>query len=181
MTRVSQCSAGSHKPRRPGATPGPATCWKMSEARYANRQSGQVENLVCVGSSPTLVTQTNPKRQRGRTLLEVSKSLERSPSLTLRVSETSSVPSSNGEGAWPTPRRRWFDSIRDYCSSSVTRRTTTRACRSMGGCLPCKQAIRVRFPVGPLSSVIDPVVQRRRRLSDIQESDGSSPSGVTRS
>lgn len=55
MTRVSQCSAGSHKPRRPGATPGPATCWKMSAARYANRKSGQVESLVCVGSSPTLV------------------------------------------------------------------------------------------------------------------------------
>ncbi len=68
MTRVSQCSAGSHKPRRPGATPGPATCWKDSEARYANRKSGQVESLVCVGSSPTLVIL---ERQIGRWLLIV--------------------------------------------------------------------------------------------------------------
>ena len=49
MTRVSQCSAGSHKPRRPGATPGPAT-WPGTQIW----KSGQVENLACVGSSPTL-------------------------------------------------------------------------------------------------------------------------------
>ena len=62
-----------------------------------------------------------------------------------------SVPSSNGHDAWPTPRRRWFDSIRDHWLLSVARRQSTRrACRSMEGCLPCKQAIRVRFPVGPL-------------------------------
>ena len=116
LTRVSQCSAGSHKPRRPGATPGPAT-WPGTQIW----KSGQVESLTCVGSSPTLV---NPMK---------------------------SVPSSNGNDAWPTPRRRWFDSIRDHSLLNVAQqRTTNWACRSMEGCLPCKQAIRVRFPVGPL-------------------------------
>ena len=37
------------------------------------------------------------------------------------------------------------------------------------------------MPVGstPTSVTIDPVVQRQRRLGDNQESDGSSPSGIT--
>ena len=88
----------------------------------------------------------------------------------------------------------------DYGLSALD---STWACRSMGGCLPCKQAIRVRFPVGPLGIFdfgfaifvwgnnqienpkseikieIGPVVQWRRRLNDIQEIDGSSPSGIT--
>ena len=51
--RVGQCSSGSHKPRPPGATPGPAT---FISAGYANRQSGEVESLVPVGSTPTSVT-----------------------------------------------------------------------------------------------------------------------------
>ncbi len=38
--------------------PDPLLVWKVTEARYANRQSGQVENLVLVGSIPTLATAT---------------------------------------------------------------------------------------------------------------------------
>lgn len=49
-SRVSQRSAGPHKPGPSGATPEPAM------TRYANRQSGEVESLVFVGSTPTLVT-----------------------------------------------------------------------------------------------------------------------------
>ena len=49
-SRVSQRSAGPHKPGPSGATPEPAM------TRYANWQSGEVESLVFVGSTPTLVT-----------------------------------------------------------------------------------------------------------------------------
>ena len=39
--------------------PDPLLVWRenVSEARYANRQSGQVESLVCVGSIPTLANE----------------------------------------------------------------------------------------------------------------------------
>ena len=50
LTRVSQRSAGPHKPGPSGATPEPAM------TRYANWQSDEVESLVFVGSTPTLVT-----------------------------------------------------------------------------------------------------------------------------
>ena len=50
QSRVSQRSAGPHKPGPSGATPEPAM------TRYANRQSDEVESLVFVGSTPTLVT-----------------------------------------------------------------------------------------------------------------------------
>ena len=49
-SRVSQRSAGPHKPGPSGATPEPAM------TRYANWQSDEVESLVFVGSTPTLVT-----------------------------------------------------------------------------------------------------------------------------
>ena len=52
--RVSQCSAGPHKPGPPGATPGPAM------TGYANWHSGEVESLVPVGSTPTSVTELAP-------------------------------------------------------------------------------------------------------------------------
>ena len=50
ISRVSQCSVRPHKPCLSGATPEPAM------TRYANWQSGEVESLVIVGSTPTLVT-----------------------------------------------------------------------------------------------------------------------------
>ena len=50
LTRVSQRSSGPHKPGPSGATPEPAM------TRYANWQSDEVESLVFVGSTPTLVT-----------------------------------------------------------------------------------------------------------------------------
>ena len=37
MTRVSECSVRSHKPRPPGATPGPATFWSR-ELRVQSRE-----------------------------------------------------------------------------------------------------------------------------------------------
>lgn len=50
---------------------------------------------------------------------------------------------------------------------------------SFNGRMPALQASDPGSIPGGSTEVLDPVVQRRRRLSDIQESDGSSPSGVT--
>jgi hypothetical protein len=50
ILRVSQCSVRPHKPRLSGATPEPAM------TRYANWQSDEVESLVIVSSTLTLVT-----------------------------------------------------------------------------------------------------------------------------
>ena len=75
--QVGRRPVGSHKADLPGSSPGPATTgtWLMANGRwpegisgqepfairqrqteYANRQSGQVESLVPVGSTPTSVT-----------------------------------------------------------------------------------------------------------------------------
>lgn len=51
-SRVSQCSAGPHKPGPWVQLPDPL----LLATEYANRQSGQVEGLVFVGSTPTSVT-----------------------------------------------------------------------------------------------------------------------------
>ena len=43
LTRMGQCSVEFHTLRPPGATPGSATC---ETTRYANRQSGHVEDVA---------------------------------------------------------------------------------------------------------------------------------------
>ena len=60
LPRVSQRSAGPHKPGPSGATPEPAM------TRYANWQSDEVESLVFVSS--TLTPVTLEKRSRGPTV-----------------------------------------------------------------------------------------------------------------
>ncbi len=53
------------------------------------------------------------------------------------------VPWSNGDDAWVTSRKRWFDSIRDHCE---TRRSVGVPAAHLRG----KEGDRVRFPDGPL-------------------------------
>ena len=73
LTRVSQRSAGPHKPGPSGATPEPAM------TRYANWQSDEVESLVFVGSTPTLVT-LDRVVQRLRRLVDIQESDGSTPS-----------------------------------------------------------------------------------------------------
>ena len=75
ISRVSQCSFGPHKPGLSGATPEPATYM----TRYANWQSGEVESLVFVGSTPTLVT-FDRVVQRLRCLADIQESDGSTPS-----------------------------------------------------------------------------------------------------
>jgi hypothetical protein len=67
---VSQRSTGPHKPGPSGATPEPA----IRTTRYANWQSGEVESLVFVGSTPTLVT-IDRVVQRQRRLVDFQESM----------------------------------------------------------------------------------------------------------
>ncbi len=55
MTQVGQCSVKAHNLQQSGATPGPGTF-----DRVRKWQSGQVESLVYVGSTPTSVIEIGP-------------------------------------------------------------------------------------------------------------------------
>ena len=47
--------------------------------------------------------------------------------------ETNTVPWSSGNDTWPTPRKRWFDSIRDYLTAQV-RQLAERLGLNPSGC-----------------------------------------------
>src|SRR5262249_54425028 len=61
---------------------------------------------------------------------------------------------SSGDDSWPTPRQRWFESIRDHFW----------AAGPTGGRRPRTPEMRVQFPRGPLSGGRKAVIRQRRKL-----------------
>ena len=98
---------------------------------------------MSVGSSPTSVIEEEGRDQKS----EVSKqqhNLETSLTSDLWLLISSSpTPWSRGEDSWPTPRQRWFESIRGYLRSAGV-----VAARLRG-----KEEDRVQFPSGPLMRI----------------------------
>ena len=103
-------------------------------------------NPVGQGSSPweralgepsPLVLAHGPTGRRQLRKLEIRVRLPVSPL------HTTTVPWSNGKDAWPTPKRRWFNSIRDYLGPDTP---TGRAARLKPG------RLRVRLPLWVLTN-----------------------------
>ena len=156
---------GPHKPGLPGATPGPAT---LTRTGYANWQSGEVESLVPVGSTPTSVTYDDPVVQRRRRLGDSQENDGSSPSgITCKIrsvgvlaahllgKEEDRVQFPDG----PLEQKSWAGMYRgatDPCKIGVVGSTPIRSTgrqrahgptgRHQNGILE----IRVQLPVGPL-------------------------------
>ena len=127
LTRVSQRSAGPHKPGPSGATPEPAM------TRYANWQSGEVESLVFVGSTPTLVT-----------FDRVVQRLRRSPRRQVMVQFHPRSLDNDRSVSVAAARARGKDEDRVQFPDGPLLKTW--AARPTGRCLACNQEIGVRFP-----------------------------------
>src|SRR5262245_34430701 len=84
-------------------------------AWYANRQSARFERPGFVGSTPTRAT---PPCGVWRAVCRANgeEPCPARPSRTLLSAPQATASWSNGYDTWITTRKRWFDSIRGYCS-----------------------------------------------------------------
>ena len=90
-----------------------------------------------LGEPPLIIWAHGPTGRRQLRKLEIRVRLPVSPL------HTTTVPWSNGKDAWPTPKRRWFNSIRDYLGPDTP---TGRAARLKPG------RLRVRLPLWVLTN-----------------------------
>lgn len=159
LMRVSQAQPGLISLDRRVRLPDPL----LTLTRYANRQSGEVESLVFVGSSPTLVTH-DPVIQRLRRLDDTQEADGSTPSGITRWSAGVSEARVFGKDedrvrfpggplelmGWHVPRRRltFAKSVRRvrFPSGPLKARAHGQTARRQLGRLE----IWVRFPVGPL-------------------------------
>ena len=121
----------------PVSIPGPATAGRTWKTGYANWQSGEVESLVPVGSTPTSVTETIPWSNGKDAWVTTRKVMVRfHPGSLLRRSVGVLAARLLGK------EEDRFDSRTDL--------SMRRAAGPTGRRLVCTQAIGVRFPGGPL-------------------------------
>ena len=169
QTQVSQCSAGPHKPGPPGATPGPAICKHDIHGRVrkqAKRRGREPRDFV--GSTPTSATR-DPVVQRSRRLADIQERDGSTPSGITCWSVSVIRPHASS-----VRRKAGFDSRTDLwrtndtgCWSngttpglqpgnrgSIPRRSTATTGSWSNGTTPALAwlEIRVRFPVGPLTT-----------------------------
>ena len=86
-----------------------------------------------------------------------------------------SVPWSSGDDSWPTPRQRWFESIRDH-SNSFGPRGAVRSARH-----PVTVEIAGSNPAGDAQLFGTVRKPAQRRSSNLRDFVGSTPTRVTRS